>query len=308
MRRSPWSIILTLIGLFFLGGLIFSAGMMAAMISPPEAHVPKPSVLHLKLSGVILDSNHFLEDLKDFRDDDNVKAIVVQIDSPGGVVGPSQEIYEEIKRTRTKYKKPVVVSAESLLASGAYYIAAGADKIITNPGSLIGSIGVIMDFASLKDLYQWAKIERFSIKTGQYKDTGAEYRTMRADEKEYLQATLNEVWMQFKKAVSEGRNLPLEKVEPYADGRIFTGAKAVELGFADQVGTLEDAIVLAGQLGGLKDEEPEVFEPPKKRPSFFEYLSSMNEESSIRKTLQTVLPTELMGKPLYLYPGARGLQ
>ncbi|MEQ1876904.1 MAG: signal peptide peptidase SppA [Bdellovibrionia bacterium] len=282
-------------------------GAMIGALNPADPDVTKASVLHLKLEGVIFESGDFLKKLKKYREDDQVKAIVIQINSPGGVVGPSQEIYEEVKRTRVKYKKPVVISAESLLASGAYYIAAGADKIVTNPGSLLGSIGVIMEFANLKDLYQWAKIERFSLKTGAFKDTGAEYRAMRPEEKEYMQSTLNEVWEQFKKAVSEGRNLPLEKVEPYADGRIFTGAKAVELGFADKVGTLDDAILVAAELAGLGDD-PEVFEPPKERPSVLEFLGQISEESSFKRTLDDVWPLKLLGQPLFLYPGVRGLK
>jgi protease IV len=294
-----------LVGLFFMGGLLFMGGACVNLLNPPDAHVEKASILYLKLDGIILDSDKFLQKLKKYRRDDKVKAIVIQINSPGGVVGPSQEIYQEVLRTREFHKKPVVVAAEGLLASGAYYIAAAADKIVTNPGSLIGSIGVIMEFVNIKDLYAWAKVERYSIKTGPFKDIGAEYRNMRPEERELLQGTINEVWDQFKKAVSDGRHLDIEKVEKYADGRIFTGAKAVELGFADQLGTLGDAIRTAGQMVGLGDD-PDVFEPPRDRPTFMEFFEEINEKSSLKNSLSDTLALKLIGQPLFLYPAAWG--
>jgi protease-4 len=139
------------------------------------------------------------------------------------------------------------------MASGAYYSAVGADKIVVAPGAMVGSIGVIMEFANLEKLYDWAKISRFTINTGKYKDSGAEYRSMRDDEKELFQNMINEVWGQFKAAVAEGRNLKPEEVEPYADGRVFTGDFAVKNGFADEVGTVGRAYELAADLAGIKD-------------------------------------------------------
>jgi protease IV len=305
MRRNPWTVVIVFVGLFILGGLLFAGGTCMSLLSPPEAKVGQASILYLKLDGIILDSEKFLKKLKKYRRDDHIKAVVIQVNSPGGVVGPSQEIYEEIKRTREHYKKPVIISAESLLASGAYYIAAGADKIVTNSGSLLGSIGVIMEFANLKDLYDWAKVQRYSIKTGPLKDTGAEYRAMTAEEKAYLQGVLDDVHTQFKQAVADGRKLPLEKVVAQADGRIFTGAKAVEMGFADKVGTLGDAIRMAGEMTGLGDD-PEVFEAPKDRPNFFEMFEELNEESSLKENIQEALALKLIGQPLLLYQAAWG--
>ncbi|HEX4922715.1 MAG TPA: signal peptide peptidase SppA [Bdellovibrionales bacterium] len=291
-----------------MGGLLFAGGACLTMFSPPKAHVSEASILYLKLDGIITESDKLLKQLKEYRRDENIKAVILHVNSPGGVVGPSQEIYEEIKRTREHWKKPVIVSAESLMASGAYYIAVGADKIVTNAGTLVGSIGVIMDFANLKELYQWAKIERYSIKTGPFKDTGAEYRAMSPEERAYLQKMLDEVHMQFKKAVAEGRNLPMEKVVEQSDGRIFTGEQAVAMGFADKVGTLGDAVRLAGEMTGL-GEDPEVFQPPKERPGLFEiYESFSGEESIFKSTLNEALALKLNGQPLLLYPGARGLR
>src|SRR5690606_7819038 len=136
-----------------------------------------------------------------YREEDHIKAVVVQVNSPGGVVGPSQEIYSEIVRTREEYKKPVVFSCLGLAASGAYYAAAGADKFVVNPGCMVGSIGVIMQFANLEKLLSWAKIERYALKTGAFKDTGAEYRPMGAEERAMLEDLLNSVLGQFKKAI-----------------------------------------------------------------------------------------------------------
>jgi protease-4 len=232
-----------------------------------------------------------------------VKGVLIQINSPGGVVGPSQEIYAEIKKTRDVYKKPVVVSGSGLVASGAFYAAMGADKIVTNPGTLMGSIGVIMEFANLSKLYDWAKIQRYAIKTGAYKDTGSEYREMREDEKKLLNVLMQDVLLQFKTAISQGRNMPMDKVNQYADGRIFTGREAVELGFADQVGTLSDAIEIVGELSGL-GKRPEVFEAPKERESLLNILMegaetrlNLNPVESIKSSLK------LMGQPLFILPG-----
>src|SRR4029077_13140783 len=146
--------------------------------------------------------------------DSDVKAIVLRLNSPGGAVAPSQEIYQAVKN----YKKPIVASMSSVAASGAYYVACGAKKVYANPGTITGSIGVIMEFANLEKLYEWAKIKRFSIKTGRFKDVGAEYREMTADERALLQNMVDDVLSQFTLAVSEGRNIPLETVKEIADG------------------------------------------------------------------------------------------
>ncbi len=286
-----------------IGFIIFIVvvGGTISSVMNPEKRVIGNAIMKLDLDGVIMDGKKFLKDLRKYRKVDEIKAIVVHMNSPGGVVGPSQEIYSELKKTREVYNKPVIVSGSGLMASGAFYAAMGADRIITNPGTLMGSVGVIMEFANLERLYDWAKIRRFVIKTGAYKDTGAEYRTMRDDEKALLQKLMDDVLLQFKKAIAEGRKMPMEKVDQYADGRIFTGEEAVELGFADQVGTLSDAIEVAGEMTGL-GKDPKIFEPPKEYESIMEFLTA-NQEGSVKAMELMSNQLKTLGQPLYLMKG-----
>lgn len=313
--KSLWKLVSFLGALVVLGFIFMAGSSLITMLRGGEegSYPSKPSILALDLSGVIIDGKKFLRDLRKYREMDAIKGVLIRIDSPGGVVGPSQEIYQEIKKVREEFKKPVVVSCNGLAASGAFYSAMAADKIVTNPGTLMGSIGVIMEFANLEKLYEWAKIKRYVVKTGAFKDTGAEYREMREDERLYLQGTMMEVLGQFKEAVAKGRNMPLEKVTAVADGRVFTGETAVKMGFADKVGTYSDALKLVGQMAKL-GSRPEVFEPPKPH-SILELVNGANaeEESETElkqfgQTLKRALGTELLGKPLFLMPGVWGAQ
>lgn len=306
MKKNPWLMLFVL--LFAFGSLfvfLTATSVIQVFGGGDRMHlITKNSILHLKLEGVIVDGEKFLRNLKKYREEADIKAIVVEIDSPGGVVGPSQEIFEEIKKTREKYKKPIVAVSPGLMASGAYYAAVGADKIIVAPGAMVGSIGVIMEFANLERLYDWAKISRYTITTGKYKDSGAEYRPMRDDERQLFQELINEVWVQFKDSVAQGRNMKPEDVEPYADGRVFTGATAVKLGFADEVGTVDHAIEVAAKLADLDIDDVEVFEAPKKRPNFFELFIEEEPEAQIAKQLlNKVFRADLSNKPLLLMPG-----
>src|SRR6185312_1803206 len=221
MRKNPWLMLLVLIFVF---GTLFVFVLGSSAISLFGGRSPikissKNSIMKLKLEGIIVDEDRLLSALRKYRKENSIKAFVIETNSPGGVVGPSQELNAEFKRTREEFKKPVVVVSQGLLASGAYYAAVGADKIIVAPGALVGSIGVIMEFANLEKLYDWAKVSRYSITTGKFKDSGAEYRSMRADERALFQNLINQVWLQFKQAVADGRGLKLADVEPYADGR-----------------------------------------------------------------------------------------
>lgn len=306
MKKNPWVMLAVL--LFVFGTMfVFLIGTSSIrLFGGSEEHsslLRRNSILHLKLEGVIMDGERFLKGLKKYRKDDSIKAIVIEINSPGGVVGPSQEIFHEIKRTREEFKKPVVAVSPGMMASGAYYSAVAADKIIVAPGAMVGSIGVIMEFANLEKLYDWAKISRYTITTGKYKDSGAEYRSMREDERELFQSMINEVWEQFKDAVAEGRNMKKADVEPYADGRVLTGASAVKVGLADEVGTVDDAFDLAAELAGMKDYE--IFEMPKKRPSLFDMLGGEEEASAqvADKILNKLMKADLVNQPLFLMPG-----
>ncbi len=264
------------------------------------------NVLHLKIEGVIMDGRRFLKQLEDYRDDKSIKAIVLEINSPGGVVGPSQELFMEIKRVRDEIKKPVVAVSTGLIASGAYYAAMGATEIMVMPGTMIGSIGVIMEFTNLEKLYEWGKISRYSIKTGKYKDSGAEYREMREDERELFQSMADDVLRQFKEAVAEGRKLEPMKVDEIADGRVFTGDQAIQLGLADSIGTREDAFKRAATLAGVESDY-EVIEPAPERPSFRQWLFEGDDEEagveSLVKNVNRLLRADLAGKPLFLMPG-----
>lgn len=298
-----------MITVFFIVSLfLINKGMMSLSGEQALNLDKKGVVMVLDLKGMILDGKKILHALRKYREEDSVKAILVRIDSPGGVVGPSQEIYAELKRTREEFKIPVVATVNGLAASGAYYSAVAADKIVTNPGSMLGSIGVIIEFANLEELYKWAKIKRYSLKTGKYKDAGAEYRDMTDEEKNLFQAMINEVLDQFVKAVAEGRKLDVEKVKAIADGRVITGETAVKLGLADQIGTYTDALRLAGELGGL-GQDPEVFLPPTEKQNPWQMLMNYEEEeetasfNAVSQFFDRVTARELVGKPLFLMPG-----
>ncbi len=226
----------------------------------------------IRVEGVILDSQTTIGDLKRFSENPSVKAIVIRIDSPGGGVVPSQEIHDAVKRVRSKNNKAVIASMGSVAASGGYYIAAATDRIVANPGTLTGSIGVIMETANLEGLLQKIGVEGIVIKSGKYKDVGSPLRKMSADEKGLLQAVMDDVHKQFIEAVAEGRSLELRAAQALADGRVFTGRQAKEAKLVDELGDLEDAIQLAAEVVGIEGE-PKVVEP-RRRFSLREILDS----------------------------------
>lgn len=223
----------------------------------------------IEVKGVILDPQPTIEKIIKFRKNRNVKAIVVRIDSPGGAVGPAQEIYGEIKKVQRE--KKVLVSVGSMAASGGYYIACAADKILANPGSITGSIGVIMESVNIEDLLHKVGVQSMIVKSGKHKDIGSPFRSMTEEEKKLLQGVLDSVHDQFIQAVSEGRKLPVEKVRQLADGRIFSGDQAKALGLVDELGNLEDTIALAAKMAGIQGE-PEVIYPEKRRFSLLDLL------------------------------------
>ena len=237
----------------------------------------------IELKGVIMESKKILKNLKDAEEDTDIKAVVLRLNSPGGAVAPSQEIYEAVKI----FPKPMVVSMGSVAASGAYYIASGTKKIFANAGTLTGSIGVIMEFLNLKKLYDWAKVERFSIKTGKFKDSGADYRDMQPEEREYFQSLVMNTLDQFKGAVATGRHMTADEVTAVADGRVFTGLQAKELKLVDEIGTLDDAVKYIAKEAKLKDK-PKLVYPSKKSKGLLDMLNGgdtdedgFEEESSL---------------------------
>ncbi|MBF0338783.1 MAG: signal peptide peptidase SppA [Nitrospirae bacterium] len=206
----------------------------------------------IKVEGIILSSTDTVKEIKKYRDDPAIKAIVLSVDSPGGAVVPSAEIYDEVRKTVKK--KKVVVSMGSLAASGGYYISSPASKIIANQATITGSIGVIMEMANLSGLMDKIGIKSEVIKSGRYKDLASLYRGVGKEEREILQGVLDDIHGQFIEAVAEGRKMPFDRVSGIADGRIFTGKQALELGLIDKIGTLQDAIREAADMVGIKGE------------------------------------------------------
>ncbi len=249
--------------------LVFFAvfGVVSRMEDAPFARGGKVGVL--PVTGLIADSDATIEQLRKFAKDDSVKAIVLRINSPGGGVGPSQEIYEEIGKL--KGKKPVVSSMGAVAASGGYYIACASQKIYANPGTITGSIGVIMQFVNVKELIEKIGIKGVVVKSGELKDTGSPVRDMSPEERQYLQAVIDNVHAQFVQAVANGRKLDVEAVRKIADGRIFSGEQAKALGLVDALGDQEDAVADAARMAKIEGE-PRVVLPPKKKISILELL------------------------------------
>ncbi len=228
----------------------------------------KSKVALMRIEGPIMDSKDAVDELKDYINDSSVKAIVLRIDSPGGAVAPSQEIYEEVEKAAAK--KKVVVSMGSIAASGGYYIASAASRIVADPGTLTGSIGVIMEIPNIEGLMNKIGIRTEVIKSGRNKDIGSMFRSMKPEERELLQGVMDNVHEQFIRAVAKGRKMKVEDVRKIADGRVFTGEQAVKVGLVDQLGSLEDSIRIAGNLAGIQGE-PEVV-TRKNKLSFFDLL------------------------------------
>ncbi len=266
-QRSPLTIMLVLLLLlaFFAGLALILRGQSGSK----ALLTAKERVGVVEITGALTDSKTILRQLKKFSEDETLKALVVRINSPGGAVGPAQEIRAELLKLRAR--KKVVASLGTVAASGGYYIASGAEVIVANPGTLTGSIGVIMNLANVEQLLQKLGLTMFSLKAGELKDVGSPFRSLTPPEKEYLQRLLTKVHEQFIADVAEGRRMLIHKVREVADGRIFTGAEAQQLGLVDHLGNLPDAIELAGRLAGLKGKVEAVYPPPEK-PSLLRLL------------------------------------
>jgi len=228
----------------------------------------------IEIEGIILDSRPVLEDLKRFREDDAIRAVVLRIDSPGGVVGPSQEIYREVRRTGLE--KVVIASMGAVAASGGYYVAAGARGIVANPGTITGSIGVIIEYTNFRSLLDKIGLTPVVIKSGEYKDLGSPLRPMSDQERAILQSFADQTRDQFVRAVAEGRQMEIEAVDRLADGRIFNGAQAEAEGLVDRLGNLNDAVQWAAELSGIEGEVETVYSRREK----FSVLSLLTESLS----------------------------
>ena len=213
----------------------------------------------LRVEGGIYDSRQIIADLEHMAEDPGIRAIVLRVDSPGGGAAASQEIYQYIRGVQEQ-GIPLVVSMGSVAASGGYYIACTADTIFANPGTLTGSIGVVMSFTNLEELFGKLGMDFEVIKSGEFKDTGSWSRQMTGDERALLQGTIDDIHAQFVEAVADGRGMEYDAVAALADGRIFSGRQALEAGLVDCLGSLEDAVEVAGRMGGIEGE-PRVQEP-----------------------------------------------
>jgi protease-4 len=264
---------LLLLGISRMDGLTLSMGERIAVVP---------------VTGMISDSEPIIEQLKKFGKDNAVKAIVLRINSPGGGVAPSQEIYEEVRKLNAR--KPILTSMGTIAASGGYYIAAATRKVYANPGTMTGSIGVVMPFVNVKDLVEKFGVKGMAVKSGEFKDIGSPLREMTPAERQLLQSVVDNVHLQFVNAVSAGRKLPEEEVSRIADGRILTGEQAKALGLVDALGNLEDTVAEAARMGGISGE-PKVVTPPKSKISLLDL---------IKEEMRSMIDGRMGGNPLHL--------
>lgn len=287
MKKNPFLMALLTLGAIFLFFVlvVVAAGFVGRGRSLPIGE----KIGVIEMTGVIVASKTTIEHIIEFRNNPSIKGIVLRVDSPGGGVGPSQEIYEEIKKTVAV--KPVVVSMGSVAASGGYYVSAPANRIFANPGTITGSIGVIMEFTNIQELLGKIGLENQVIKSGEHKDIGSPIRPMTESDRQILQSLIDDTQQQFVAAVAEGRKMPVADVVPLADGRVFTGRQALAVGLVDELGNLQDAISAVARMAGI-DGEPRVVYPPREKPGVFQYLIQES-ATQLRRGLQEQSATGL---------------
>ncbi|MDO8519735.1 MAG: signal peptide peptidase SppA [Deltaproteobacteria bacterium] len=260
---------------FLFGSLIFISSRGGLSL------FPFGSVAVVRIEGAIYDSREILEELEDHRKNDSVRGVVLRIDSPGGAVAPSQEIFAEVKKLREK--KKVVASMGTVAASGGYYIAAACEKIFASPGTVTGSIGVIMESFDLEELMRWAKLDNRVIKSGGYKDIGNPFREMTPEERKYLQNLIDDMYGQFKEAVGKQRGISEARMEELAQGKIYTGEQAKEVGLVDEMGTVYDAVAAAKKMAGLSPGAHVIWPRDAKFPFNFFTGGSGSFETSLKR-------------------------
>jgi protease-4 len=268
MRKHP--VLIGLLILCFIGLVFFIAVIrLNRTFNDSKLFALKDKVGVITVEGMISDSKTTLRQIDEFTDDESIRAVVIRIESPGGGVVPSQEIYQAIKELRKK--KRVVASMGSLAASGGYLIACSAEKIVANPGTITGSISTIMHFANAQDLLKKIGLKASSIQSGKYKDIGSPAREMTADEKAILQSVVDDTHEQFLNVVATCRKIPKETLRSIADGRIFTGQQAKKIGLVDEIGDQRYAVRLVSKMAGLVGE-PETVYPKTPRQNIWDYL------------------------------------
>ena len=274
-RSRVWLWVVIGGGAFFLFFLaIFSLVYIAARSSNPvkaEYGLHGDKIGVVDITGVIIDADATVKRLKKFGDDDDIKAIILHIDTPGGGAAASEEISREVRRIRTEKKKKVVASIGTLGASGGYYVASAADKIFADQASIVGSIGVIAEWVNYGELLQWAKLKEVVIKAGEYKDTGDPARDLTPAEREYLQSLIDDMHGQFIRAVAEGRHAQVDDIKKIANGKVWTGEQALGLKLIDQLGDFQDAIKDTAKSVGISGE-PTIVKPEKEKKSLWDVL------------------------------------
>lgn len=275
------------------GLFVISVGGLSRGEGGPALFGPRVAIVELE--GVILEVDDILRELKAHRDNPTVKAVVLRINSPGGVVAPTQELHDAVMRLR-QAGKPVVASLGSVAASGGYYVAVACDQIYANPGTLTGSIGVVMQLANFEQLLKKVGVDYVVVKAGQFKDIGNLARAMTPDERRVMQALLDDVHGQFISAVAAGRRLPREDVARFADGRVFSGVQARDLHMVDALGGLEDSVLAAAKLAGIPTP-PGVIQP-RRRFSIIDLLRNQFGGTAVGALLRPTLPA--FKTPLYL--------
>jgi len=301
-NSTKWFLIISAILLFIGGGcaIIFTAfflEMGSKDVSPLASFGDKIALVELK--GTILASEDMVRQIKKYREDHSIKAILLRIDSPGGGVVASQEIYEEVKKTRDD-GKPVVASMGSVAASGGYYVACGATRIIANKGTLTGSIGVISQFMRFDPLLDKIGVGVNTIKSGKFKDAGNPFRQMTADDRSYFQNLMNEVHGQFISVVEKERKLDHDSVIELSDGRVFTGVQALDMHLVDTIGTYEDAVKITARLAGIKGK-PVIVKEYKRG---FSIIDQILGETKIGNLFG--LKDELINQPILQYKMIQG--
>jgi protease-4 len=267
MKKNPLVMALLIVGAIFIFFVIIAL-FMSQQPKRGARFALGDKIGVIEITGVISSAAEILDELRDFREDSSIKAIVLRIDSPGGSVAPSQEIHDAVKKTAKA--KPLVISMGSVAASGGYYIAVAGQQIVANPGTMTGSIGVIMELSNYEELLKKIGWQNIVVKSGPFKDIGSPNRPMSDADRQILQTMIDDVQSQFVSAVAEGRHLSPEKVRAVADGRIMTGRQALAVGLVDKLGGLDTAIDLAAELAEISD--PNVIYPVKPRPKLIDYF------------------------------------
>jgi protease-4 len=285
--------LVVVIGFLILGVVIAS---MAGNDSTSRGDVFGDKVAIISIDGEILGSRDVIDALHRYARNSSVKAMVMRINSPGGAIAPSQEIYEEIRNVRARSGKPIIASLDSVAASGGYYIASACDRIVANPGSITGSIGVILQWMETKDLLAWAKLKPETITSGPMKAAGSPYQDLTDEQRAYFQSIVTQLHSQFVRAVAAGRKGKLTEAEvgKMADGRVYTGEQALGLKLVDQLGNLDDAVGVAGKLGGISGRPGTIY-PKKRTRGLFDVLSSDDSDT------ETAIGRILSRRPRFLY-------